>query len=144
MPSPISISLPASARWTPALQGLPALAIRQPYAWLVVNGIKDIENRSRRTHYRGQVLIHASLSEELLFADSLLKLNTRAGIDLPSAFKTGGIVGVAEIIACERRHASDWKDPSSWGWVLANARPLPFKACKGALGFFRPKFTECP
>lgn len=140
MPQPNSITLPASSRWTPALQSLPALAIRQPYAWLVVNGIKDIENRSRRTHYRGQVLIHASLNEDLLFADSLSKLSTRAGVEIPEPLKTGGIVGVAEIVGCERRHGSDWKDPASWGWVLANARPLPFKPCKGALGFFRPKF----
>lgn len=141
MPSQTSTELPASARWTPALQSLPALAIRQPYAWLVANGIKDIENRSRRTNYRGQVLIHASLNEGLLFADSLSELSARAGIELPGAFKTGGIIGVAEIVACERRHGSDWKDPASWGWVLANARPLAFRPCKGALGFFRPKFT---
>ena len=142
MPSQTSIKLPVSARWTPALQGLPALAIRQPYAWLVVNGIKDIENRSRRTHYRGQILIHASLNDDLLLGDSLAALSTRAGGDFPDSFKTGGIVGVAAIIACERRHGSDWKDPSSWGWVLANAKPLPFRPCKGALGFFRPKFKK--
>ncbi len=49
-----------AARWTPALLKLPVLSIRQPYAWAVVHGIKDIENRSWRTHYRGPLLIHAS------------------------------------------------------------------------------------
>lgn len=141
MPNSTSIALPTTARWTPALQALPALAIRQPYAWLVVNGIKDIENRSRRTHYRGKVLIHASLSEDLLWGDSLPELSFRAGVKLPESYDIGGIVGSAEIIGCERRHGSDWKDPSSWGWVLANARPLPFKPCKGALGFFHPRFV---
>jgi len=116
------------------------LAIRQPYAWLVVNGIKDVENRSRRTNYRGLVLIHASLSGSLLFADSLSELSDRAGVAFPDSFRTGGVVGVAEIVGCERRHGSEWKDPSSWGWLLANARPLPFRPCKGALGFFRPKY----
>lgn len=37
-----------------------ALSIRQPWAWLIVNGFKDIENRSWHTKYRGPVLIHAS------------------------------------------------------------------------------------
>lgn len=37
-----------------------ALSIRQPWAWLIANGYKDIENRSWRTNYRGPVLIHAS------------------------------------------------------------------------------------
>jgi ASCH domain len=37
-----------------------ALPIRQPYAWLIVNGHKDIENRAWPTKFRGRVLIHAS------------------------------------------------------------------------------------
>lgn len=139
MPNLTRTKLLPAARWTSSLQALPALAIRQPYAWLVVNGIKDVENRSRRTHYRGQVLIHASLNNELLFEDTLEELGKLAGITLPNVYDGGGIVGVAEIIRCERRHGSAWKDPSSWAWVLANARPLPFRPCKGALGFFYPK-----
>lgn len=141
MPSLTRIKLLPSAQWTSSLRTLPALAIRQPYAWLVVNGIKDIENRSRRTHYRGQVLIHASLNEDLIFEDTLKALRKRAGIKMPDSFDLGGIVGLAEIVGCERRHGSRWKDPSCWGWVLANARPLPFRPCKGALGFFHPEFT---
>ncbi len=140
MPRPSTVTFPPTAKWTPALQGLPALAIRQPYAWLVANGIKDIENRSRRTHYRGKVLIHASLSDALLFEDTLGALSKRAGVRFPDTFKKGGIIGVAEIVGCEQRHGSDWKDSSSWGWILANAHPLPFRPCKGALGLFRPKF----
>ena len=38
-----------------------ALSVRQPWAWLIVNGWKPIENRSRRTNVRGRILIHASL-----------------------------------------------------------------------------------
>ena len=36
------------------------LSVRQPYANLIVKGYKDVENRSRRTNYRGLLLIHAS------------------------------------------------------------------------------------
>jgi hypothetical protein len=36
------------------------LSIRQPYASLICNGIKKIENRSWKTAYRGKLLIHAS------------------------------------------------------------------------------------
>ena len=39
---------------------LKALSIRQPWAWLIVNGFKDVENRNWRTHWRGRLLIHAS------------------------------------------------------------------------------------
>ena len=34
-----------SARWTPGLKKLKAISIRQPWAWLIVNGYKDVENR---------------------------------------------------------------------------------------------------
>lgn len=37
-----------------------ALSVQQPYAALICAGVKTVENRSRRTHYRGQILIHAS------------------------------------------------------------------------------------
>jgi hypothetical protein len=142
MPEQTYLRIPPPTRWTQALEGLPALAIRQPYAWLVINGIKDVENRSRRTHYRGRVLIHASLNRDLLLEDSLSELSKRAGIELPDSYHTGGIVGVAEIVGCVSESNSVWKAPDTWGWQLENARPLPFRPCKGALGFFRPKFFQ--
>lgn len=37
-----------------------AISIRQPWASLIVLGIKDIENRSWPTSQRGIVLVHAS------------------------------------------------------------------------------------
>ncbi len=53
-------------RWSAALRELPALSVHQPWAWLIVAGFKHIENRSRRTHYRGPVLIHAGLNRRLI------------------------------------------------------------------------------
>ena len=38
---------------------IPALSIRQPWAWLIVNGHKDIENRDWPTNFRGRLLVHA-------------------------------------------------------------------------------------
>ena len=37
-----------------------ALSIRQPWAWLIIKGHKDIENRSWPTAFRGRVLVHAA------------------------------------------------------------------------------------
>jgi len=36
-----------------------AILIRQPWAWLIVHGYKDVENRTWSTKYRGPILIHA-------------------------------------------------------------------------------------
>ena len=40
-----------------------AITIKQPFASLIVEGIKDIENRTWKTNLRGRVLIHASASK---------------------------------------------------------------------------------
>ena len=37
-----------------------AISIRQPWAWLIVNGYKDVENRTWYTSHRGPLLICAS------------------------------------------------------------------------------------
>lgn len=36
-------------RGSSALEQLPALTVHQPWAWLIVAGFKDIENRPRLT-----------------------------------------------------------------------------------------------
>ena len=38
----------------------PCLSIRQPWAWLIAHGWKNIENRTWPTGYRGRFLIHAA------------------------------------------------------------------------------------
>jgi hypothetical protein len=38
-----------------------SLSIRQPWAWLIVQGHKPIENRTWPTTYRGPLLIHAGV-----------------------------------------------------------------------------------
>lgn len=66
-------------------------------------------------------------------------------IKLPAfeQFDRGGVVGVATILDCVNNHASEWFC-GEWGFVMADARPLPFHPCKGSLGFFNvdyPDFT---
>lgn len=128
------------AKWTPALRKLPAISVRQPWAWLIVNGYKDIENRKWATNIRGPVLIHAGQSTADLYFDVQERLVRHFKIrDLPLEYSTGGIVGVVEIVDCVERHRSRWFNGPS-GWVLANPRPLPFKKCLGKLKFFTPDF----
>lgn len=114
-----------------------AISIRQPWAWLIVNGHKDIENRSWRTKYRGQVLVHASQGVKWSDYDAAYALACRFGIKLPhrSEFETGGIVGVTTIIDCVEQSESPWFFGEK-GFVLADSRPLPFVQMKGRLSFF--------
>jgi hypothetical protein len=119
-----------------------ALSIQQPWAWLIVNGHKDIENRDWRCIRRGPVLIHAGKKVD---RDAMQDL--RAGrhpvtgkplrLDLPEVFETGGIVGAATIVGCVETSSSPWF-VGRFGILMRDARPLAFQPCKGALGFFVP------
>jgi hypothetical protein len=114
-----------------------AISVRQPWAWLIVNGYKNIENRDWPTKVRGRVLIHASQK----FDDIGYMWIGRKFPDIEMLealpFDQGGIVGEAEIVDCVRQHRSPWF-MGEYGFVLRNARPLPFIPCRGRLGFFNP------
>ena len=115
-----------------------ALSIRQPWAWLIVNGHKDIENREWNTRFRGRVLIHAGKGMTRDEYDSAeLSALLAGGVKIPprEALERGGIVGIAEIVDCVTSHPSRWFF-GSYGFVLRDAKPLPFMPCKGELGFF--------
>ena len=107
-----------------------AISIRQPWAYAILHLGKDVENRPMRTHYRGRILIQASLKVEKDEAREL-KLD-------PDELSTGAIVGSVEIVDCIRGSKSKWANRGQWHWVLNNprilAKPIPFK---GALGFIR-------
>ena len=101
------------------------LSIRQPWAYLITQGSKDIENRSWPTKYRGPFLVHASLR-----VDKEACLDH--GLD-PSKLQTGGVVGIAEITDCVQKHQSKWFE-GPYGFVLKSRRSLPFVKWTGALG----------
>jgi len=116
-----------------------ALSIRQPWAWLILNGGKDIENRSWPTRFRGPFLIHAAKGMTREEYEGAADVAAGQGITLPDFkdLERGGIVGQAEIVDCVDRDPSPWFF-GDYGFVLKNVKPLPFRECKGALGFFTP------
>jgi hypothetical protein len=124
---------------------LQALSIRQPWAWLIVHGYKDVENRTWSTPYRGRFLIHAGLvmtrREYIEACAFVARIAPDISLPAPARLKRGGIVGEAEIVDCVARHVghrSPWF-VGDYGFVMRNARPVEFVPCKGALGFFYPE-----
>lgn len=123
-----------------------AISIRQPWAHLILTEGKDIENRTWGTRYRGPVLIHAAKGmtndewrDAMDFVDAAFPLERaealRRRARVHNDARRGGIVGMADIIDCVSASPSRWFF-GPYGFVLANARPLPFVPCRGALGFF--------
>ena len=124
-----------------------ALSIRQPWAWFILQGWKDVENRTWRcpAAYIGQrVLIHAGKHFSAQEFTEIFEDVKAAGLGHPCHVtlrdllkQCGGIVGVVTITGCVRDSASPWAAAGQWHWLLADAKPLPFFACKGSLGFFK-------
>lgn len=118
-----------------------ALSIRQPWAWLVVNGWKNVENREWRTWIRGRILIHAAKTMTRADYDACILFLSAMGMAVPvPAFDSpelqrGGIIGSTEILDCVRHHSSAWFT-GPWGFVVADSRPRPFYAVRGMPGFW--------
>jgi hypothetical protein len=142
------------------------LSICQPWAHLIIAGIKRVENRTWRTPVRGRIAVHATrlvvrswseifdhggprvaFDEEVAFEDD--------GTVLPAmaALPVGAIVGTVEVYDClEEMDLPDdllLHDPfvaGPWVWLLRDPRPLavPF-ACKGKLRLWEaPKGLRLP
>ena len=124
------------------------LSIRQPWAWLILNAGKDIENRTWQTKFTGKILVHAG--QTMTRADYEAAVIFCSGLEL-SAFsekfvslpdydelkrECGGIVGSVEITGCVSRSNSPWFC-GPYGFTLKNPVPAQFVKMKGKLGFFQ-------
>ncbi len=115
------------------------LSIRQPWAWAIVHGLKPVENRSRRTHYRGDFLVHAPMT----FDHKGLAFITGLDIPVPDTFLLGGIVGQSKIVDCVDAYpgGTPWFS-GPWGWMLKDSKPLPFFEVKGKLGLWELEWPK--
>jgi hypothetical protein len=95
------------------------ISVRQPWAWVIMNGGKDIENRRWATRYRGPLLIQAGarrptgpeMDEARIYA-------RKRGVNLPEDFDLGGIVGMVRLDDCITKSRSKWFQ-GPVGWVLS-------------------------
>jgi hypothetical protein len=144
-----------------------AITIKQPWASLIVEGIKPIENRTWNTNFRGRVLVHAAAKP----ANIKYEIEGQASIKEIQMFSAlgraeeddlfGCIIGSVEIVDCVINHPSIWAEKSYriydgvhnndyrtiHNWVLANPikfpEPIPMK---GKLSFWESecKILKCP
>jgi hypothetical protein len=124
------------------------LSLRQPWAWLVSEGLKPIENRSWNTNLRGRFDVHASVMTEKDWREAwamveraaphLLGLLQRARDR--GLLHLGGIVGRADLVMVldpvPLIRIDSWRIAGQYGFVLEHAETLPFIPCKGALSFW--------
>jgi hypothetical protein len=130
-----------------------ALSLAQPWASLLIHGLKRLETRSWAASHRGPLAIHASkrfpaaarmLCSQEPYRTLLAAVGVHDWRDLP----TGVLLGVADLVGCARapesslipeleRQLGDF-GPGQWVWTFAHPRPLLVPVpCRGQLGIFQ-------
>lgn len=81
-----------------------ALGVRQPWAELILRGVKTLEVRSRKTQIRGAIYLYASRQSSNLLAAR--EAASRQGVDV-ARLPRGMIVGSVEICGCRPAEPTD-------------------------------------
>ena len=139
------------------------ITIKQPWASLIVHGIKDIENRTwpcPKKDLGQRVLIHSSaVPVEMINPNSVFtkrqwdsfSLGFQSEIICGNGYVNSAIIGSVEIVDCVVNHSSIWAEKGVYKWVLAN--PIlyskPIENVKGKLSFWdysgiKEVKIECP
>lgn len=118
-----------------------ALSVRQPWAWAIIHGGKDIENRSAGAvahgMHPGPLAIHAAkgmTQDEYRHAASFME---EIGVKCPppAELVRGAIIGHCRVLEIVSEHDSDWFFGPR-GLVIAEQEPCKPIPVMGALGFF--------
>lgn len=111
------------------------LSVKQPYAQLIVSGIKDVENRTRKTNYRGRLYIHASKTIHDHYLKNIRKSdsgifyngNSLEAVDCGNVDNSffdkcifSAIIGHVELVDCTFHHESKFGIDGYYKWVLKN------------------------
>lgn len=127
------------------------LTIKQPFATLILEGLKEYEFRTWKTNYRGEILIHAGKAVD----KKAMKKYEYLGLEYPK----GCIIGKATITDCIKidddarkilkeknsiiySNIIDNKDWNGYGFKLENVEKLEnIEAC-GKLSFWEFDYPQ--
>jgi hypothetical protein len=120
------------------------LSVFQPWAELLVAGIKPVENRTKRFHHRGSLLIHASKKFDANWIDKLppaalhdAKEYLKTVCSFPTKLPRGCIVGSVIQVRCADPDElmGEWHEDGAFGLIMACAvkfkQPIPYVGRQG-------------
>lgn len=102
--------------------------VRQPWAHLIMAGVKNVENRGAKTNYRGRVAVHSSAT-----MDTKNRAEARRHKLDPDNLPRGVVLGTVELHGCVRNSRSRWAQRGQWHWLLR--KPKQFKTRRKMLGW---------
>lgn len=125
------------------------LSIKQPWAQLICMGIKDVENRTWKTNFRGKIFIHAPVKDEYkefslterqdnFIGNDKEMLNNKWCKFIEYDMEKSAIIGSAEIVDCVKDSSSPWAEEGCYHWILKNPELFeePILNVKGKLSLW--------
>lgn len=133
-----------------------ALCVRQPWAWAIIHGGKDIENRtidaiSKGNMHVGRIAICASkgmtraeYESGANYINSIPRIPPTAYCPPARDLLRGGIIGSVTVADVVGRSNSPWfiEQRRGRGLVLTDPEPCDFIPCIGQLGYWRWQSTR--
>ena len=122
-----------------------AITIKQPFASLIANGLKEYEFRTWKTAYRGEILIHAgkSIDKRAMEKFSFYDLEYPTGCIIAQATLTD-CVPISDAVKDELRsrnyliYSGTTEDPNwqGYGFKLENIKKMDPQYTRGMLGLW--------
>ena len=127
-----------------------ALTVKQPWASLIIKGVKDVENRTWKiADVPAKVLIHAGTSLDTKAVEFLDQDLTEQGFEASNAIVMGtmpeykelprsAVLGYVTFKQCMENYPSVWAFPDSYHWVIDEVYEFdqPVNGVKGQLGLY--------
>ncbi len=120
------------------------ISIKEPFATLIKENIKNIETRSWKTNYRGEIYIHASKVSD--------KTRTQELSDLTKNLKmnNGNIIAKATLVDCkymdqkfikeikqnETEYLCGYYEEGRYAWILKDIKKIKPIPAKGKLNIW--------
>ena len=120
------------------------ISIKEPFATLIKENIKNIEKKSWKTNYRGEIYIHASKVSDKTRTQELLELTK----DLK--MNNGNIIAKATLVDCkymdqefikeikqnETEYLCGYYEEGRYAWILKDIKKIKPIPAKGKLNIW--------
>lgn len=123
-------------------QLMKAITVQQPWATLIILGLKEFETRSWYTNYRGRIAIHSGKkppTDEQLLRAGLKREDCPLGVVLGTAFLVDCLHMDQDLIdrqSVKEKGFGFW-ELGRWAFRLVDIHHLPiYEPCKGQLGIW--------
>ena len=123
-----------------------AISIKQPWASLIAHNIKNIENRTWKTNFRGTVYIHACAEPKIkaeiysvLNQEQWEEVNDNVSLNEynPYNLQFSAVIGEVEIVDCVINHESIWAEKTQNVYKKPSIKDKNFRGYKEALKMYQ-------